>query len=181
VRGIERSAHGQRLDFWGCAIIYESEMLNFRPFSSVAVSIALATPAIAADATLIVDRSAQSVALSFKMAATDLRRVFGMGAEGLLADDGTVDVPRLYDGMFPLADEIFASSTVRLGGTATPFEALSMMVHDPDILPDFTSPYDAELSIAVCTSPETVLNMSLATLEGYLGFSRGRSTGLPSW
>jgi hypothetical protein len=126
-------------------------MLNFRPFSCAAVSIALATPAIAADATLIVERSAQSVALSFEMAATDLRRVFGMGAEGLLANDGTVDVPRLYDGTFPLADEIFASSTVRLGGTTTPFEKLSMMVHDPDILPDFTSRYDAELSIAVCT------------------------------
>ena len=41
-------------------------MLNFRPFSSAAVSIALATPAIAADATLIVDRSAQSVALYFQ-------------------------------------------------------------------------------------------------------------------
>ena len=126
--------------------------------------------AIAADAALIVDRSAQSVALYFKMAATDLRRVFGMGTEGLLADDGTVDVPRLYDGTFPLANEIFASSTVRLGGTTTPFEALLMMVHDPDILPDFTSPYDAELSIPVCTSPEMVQNMSLATLEWYLGF-----------
>ena len=45
-----------------------------------------------------------------------------------------------------------------------------MMVHDPDIGPDFTSPYAAELSIAVCTSPETVQNIRLATLEGYLGF-----------
>ena len=45
-----------------------------------------------------------------------------------------------------------------------------MMVHDPDIGPDFTSPYAAELAIAVCTSPETVQNIRLATLEGYLGF-----------
>lgn len=73
-------------------------MLNFRPFFSAAVSIALATPAIAADATLIVDRSAQSVALYFKMAATDLRRIFGMGAEGLPANDGTVDVRGLMTG-----------------------------------------------------------------------------------
>ena len=35
-----------------------------------------------------------------------------------------------------------------------------MMVHDPDILPDFASPYGAEVFIAVCRSPETVANLS---------------------
>ena len=53
-----------------------------------------------------------------------------------------------------------------------------MMVHDPDILPDFAMPYDAEMSIAVCTSPETVQNMTLETLEGYLGYFAWKVDGL---
>lgn len=139
---------------------------------------AIAAQAFASDATLIVDRRAESVALYFKLAATDFEPVFGTGAEGLLGPNGTVDVPRLYDGTFPLADDIFASTTVRLAGQATPFEALSMMVHDPEILPEFAMPYDAELSIAVCTSPETVQNMTLETLEGYLGYFAWKVDGL---
>ena len=130
----------------------------------------VAGPAVAADATLIVDRREDSVALYFRTAASDFETIFGAGADALLAIDGTVDVPRLYDGTYLLADEIFATSTVQIGSDVVRFEALSMMVHDPEILPDFATPYDAELSIAVCTSPDTVANMGLSSLEGYLGY-----------
>ena len=111
----------------------------------------------------------------------DFAGVFGTGAEGLLGDDGTVDVPRLYDGTFPLADEIFSTTTVTLSGKPTTFEALSMMVHDPAILPDFrvgSGPAAAMVSIAVCTSPETVKDMTLETLEGYLGYFAWKVDGL---
>jgi hypothetical protein len=53
-----------------------------------------------------------------------------------------------------------------------------MMVHDPDSLPEFVVPYDAELSIAICTSPETVQDMTLETLEGYLGYFAWKVDGL---
>lgn len=149
-----------------------------KTFLGVALVATMAGPAVATDATLIVDRRAESIALYFKLAATDFEPVFGSGAEGLLGADGTVDVPRLFDGTFPLADRIFAATSVRLAGQETPFEALSMMVHDPDILPDFAMPYDAEMSIAVCTSPETVQNMTLETLEGYLGYFAWKVDGL---
>ena len=149
-----------------------------KTFLGMALATTMAAPAVATDATLIVDRRADSIGLYFKLAATDFEPVFGTGAEGLLGADGTVDVPRLFDGTFPLADRIFAATTVRLDGQEIPFEALSMMVHDPDILPDFAMPYDAEMSIAVCTSPETVQNMTLETLEGYLGYFSWKVDGL---
>ena len=168
----------QRLDFQQETPIYIAKMRLKTSLLGVALATATALPALATDATLIVDRGPQSVALYFKLAATDFKPVFGTGAEGLLDADGTVDVPRLYDGTFPLADEIFSATTVRLAGQPTTFEALSMMVHDPDILPDFAMPYDAELSIAVCTSPETVQNMTLETLEGYLGYFAWKVDGL---
>ncbi|MBT8414129.1 MAG: hypothetical protein KJO30_07345 [Boseongicola sp.] len=158
--------------------MYRVVMRTIKTFLGVVCATALAAPALATDATLIVDRRAESVALYFKIPATEVSSVFGTGAEGLLGADGTVDVPRLYDGTFPLADDIFSTTTVSLGGEATPFEALSMMVHDPDVLPDFAMPYDAELSIAVCTSPETVQNMTLQTLEGYLGYFAWKVDGL---
>ena len=129
-----------------------------------------AVPARAIDLTVLVDRRENAIAIYFKTPAAELPSVFGIGAENLLEADGTVDVRRLYDGTFLLADEIFGESHVMLNGVVTQFEALSMMVHDPDILPEFVDPYDAELSVAVCTSPETVEYMSLENLEAYLGF-----------
>ncbi|SMX24522.1 hypothetical protein BOA8489_02648 [Boseongicola aestuarii] len=168
----------RRLDISRRATIYIRMMQTLKSLSGMVIAAALAAPADAADATLIVDRRAESVALYFKMAATDFEPVFGTGAEGLLGADGTVDVPRLYDGTFPLADKIFAATTVSLAGQATPFEAISMMVHDPDSLPEFVVPYDAELSIAICTSPETVQDMTLETLEGYLGYFAWKVDGL---
>lgn len=158
--------------------IWVGMMRMTKTFLGVACATAMAAPAVATDATLIVDRRADSIALYFKIAATELEPVFGAGAEGLLGADGTVDVSRLFDGTYPLADEIFAATSVRLAGQETLFEALSMMVHDPEILPDFAMPYDAEMSIAVCTSPETVQNMTLETLEGYLGFFAWKVDGL---
>jgi hypothetical protein len=168
----------QSLDISRQSPIYKGVMRMMKPLIGVVIATTMAAPAVATDATLIVDRRAESVALYFKMPATRIGPVFGTGAEGLLGVDGTVDVPRLYDGTFPLADDIFSATTVRLGGEATTFEALSMMVHDPDVLPDFAMPYDAELSIAVCTSPETVQNMTLETLESYLGYFAWKVDGL---
>ena len=139
-------------------------------FLSACLLAIAAAPIWAADMTILVDRREKAIAIYFEVPATTLPSVFGAGAESLLEADGTVDVPKLYDGTFLLADEIFARSTVTLNGRETSFEGLSMMVHDPDILPDFASPYDAELSVAVCTSPETVEHMTLETLEAYLGY-----------
>ena len=53
-----------------------------------------------------------------------------------------------------------------------------MMVHDPDVLPGFKTPWDGEISIAICTSPETVDTMGLETLQAYLGFYAWKVNGL---
>ncbi|WP_413719205.1 hypothetical protein [Silicimonas sp. MF1-12-2] len=119
---------------------------------------------------LIVDRRPQSISLYFSVPASDLESVFGAGAEGLLGSDGTVDIEGLYEGTFVLADEVFSSVQASIEGTPVPFEGISMMVHDPDALPAFETPWDGETSIAVCTSPETVDKMGLEELQAYLGY-----------
>lgn len=119
---------------------------------------------------LIVDRRPQSIALFFTLPAIELQTVFGLGAEGLLGADGTIDIDRLYEGTFDLADQIFRQVQAEIAGRPVAFDATSMMVHDPAALPSFENPWDGETSIAVCTSPETVDNMGLETLQAYLGY-----------
>ena len=120
--------------------------------------------------TILIDRRADEVSLYFAMPAPLLPEVFGTGADELVGADGTIDIDRLYDGTFLTADEIFAGVAVEVDGQAEVFEGLSLMVHDPAILPDFATPYDAQISIAVCNSPETVRGMGLAELDAFMGF-----------
>lgn len=127
---------------------------------------------------LIVDRRADAISLFFSLPAIELPAVFGMGGEALLGPDQTIDIVALYDGTFDLADRIFAQVETASGGQSVTFEALSMMVHDPDVLPDFQTPWDGETAIAVCTSPETVDNLGLEPLQVYLGYFAWKLNGL---
>jgi hypothetical protein len=127
---------------------------------------------------LIVDRRPQSISLFVSMPARDLSALFGTGGEDLLGVDGTIDVDGLYEGTFRLADRIFAPVEARIGGERAVFEGLSMMVHDPAVLPEFRTPWDGETAIAVCTSPETVDNMGLERLQAYLGFFVWKTDGM---
>lgn len=119
---------------------------------------------------ILLDRRADEVSVYFAMPATDLTTVFGQGADPLLGTDGTVDIDRLYDGTYLVADDIFAGARLSIGGETMTVEALSMMLHDPAFLPGFADPYDAQVAIAVCTSPETVRGMGLPELRAYLGY-----------
>lgn len=127
---------------------------------------------------LIVDRRPESIALFLSMPATQLSPVFGQGADALLDAEGTVDIDGLYEGTFELADQIFAGVEAHANDAPVTFEALSMMVHDPDVLPEFRTPWDGETSIAVCTSPDTVDKMGLETLQAYLGYFAWKLNGL---
>jgi hypothetical protein len=137
----------------------------------IAASLVISRGALANDTmTLLLDRRADRISIYFQLPARDLPAVFGSGADALLGTDATVDIDRLYDGTFLLADDIISGTTATIGGQPAGFEGLSMMVHDPHVLPDFATPYDAELSIAVCTSPDTVRGMGLEPLRAYLGY-----------
>ncbi len=121
-------------------------------------------------AVLLVDRRANEISFYFSLPATDLEGVFGQGAEDMLGADGTVDIDALYDGTFDTADTILGGVGVRIGGETVAVESLSMMLHDPAYLPAFADPYDAQIAVAVCTSPETVRGMGLSELRAYLGY-----------
>ncbi len=136
----------------------------------ITVFVVLASSAMAADMRVLVDREHSGISVYFTTPASTLPSVFGAGAEELLQADGTVDIDGLYRGTFDTADDIFADVRAHVGGAPFGFEALSMMVHDPAILPEFATPFDAAMSIAVCNSPETVRNMGLGELHAYLGF-----------
>ena len=127
---------------------------------------------------LIVDRRADSISLFITLPAVDLEPVFGTGAEALLDAEGTIDIDALYEGTFDLADEIFAPLTATSVSGELPFEAMSMMVHDPALLPVFETPWDGETAIAVCTSPETVDLLGLEPLQAYLGYFAWEVNGL---
>ena len=137
----------------------------------IAALIVIATPAMSEpDMRVLVDREPSGISVYFTTPAAALPQVFGSGAGELLKADGTVDIDGLYNGTYDTADGIFADVTAQIDGTPFGFEALSMMVHDPAILPAFETPFDAAMSIAVCNSPETVRNMGLNDLQAYLGF-----------
>jgi hypothetical protein len=154
----------------------------------VLVAFVVATPGFASGATtgavapqhpvLIVDRRPQSVSLYFSLPASDLTMLFGTGAEDLLGQDYTIDIEGLYEGTFELADRIFASVQTAMDGWPVLFEGISMMVHDPEALPEFKTPWDGETSIAVCTSPETVDKMGLDALQAYLGYFAWKVNGM---
>lgn len=127
---------------------------------------------------LIVDRRADAISLYFSLPAGELESVFGQGAQGLLDAAGTVDIDALYEGTFELADQIFEPVRAMSGPAELTFEATSMMVHDPAVLPPFETPWDGETSIAVCTSPDTVDNLGLESLQAYLGFFAWKVNGL---
>ncbi|MEO1238980.1 MAG: hypothetical protein AAFW64_04810 [Pseudomonadota bacterium] len=135
------------------------------------ISVLAASPVLAEpDMRVLVDREPSGISVYFTTPASDLQIVFGAGADELLTEAGTVDIDGLYQGTFDTADDIFADVTAQISGAPFAFEALSMMVHDPALLPDFATPYDAAMSVAVCNSPETVRNMSLEQLDAFLGF-----------
>ncbi|MEL7343322.1 MAG: hypothetical protein AAFN59_00495 [Pseudomonadota bacterium] len=120
--------------------------------------------------TIIVDRAPDGTTVYFGLEADGLPGLFGQGADALLTPQGVVDVDALYDGTFDTADEIFAGVEATIDGAPAVFEATSMMVHDPAILPAFNTPYDAAISVAICNSPETVANMGLDELVAFMGF-----------
>ncbi|MEM9710122.1 MAG: hypothetical protein AAF871_15185 [Pseudomonadota bacterium] len=120
--------------------------------------------------TILVDREPSGIAIYFATPAPMLEDVFGQGAEALLTPEGVVDIEGLYQGTFETADEIFRDVEVFIDGEPVAMEGLSMMVHDPAILPPFDSPLTAAMSIAVCNSPETVGKMGLDELVAFMGF-----------
>lgn len=119
---------------------------------------------------VIVDRREDELTVYISIRATELPRVFGVGADALLDDDGTVSIDKLYGGTFTLADAVWTGVETRLGDQPVALDGLSLMVHDPEFLPRFSDPWDAEGAIAVCTSPETVDGLSLSPLRAYLGY-----------
>lgn len=131
----------------------------------------LAAPALAEpDMRVLVDREPSGVSVYFALDAAALPDVFVNDAMGITGPDGTVDIAGLYEGTFDTADEVFADVDTRVGDAPVTFEAISMMVHDPAILPAFTTPFEAAMSVAVCNSPETVREMRLESLTAFLGF-----------
>ncbi len=148
--------------------------------SLVTLAAALAWPAAAEDvggAEILIDRRADRISVYLALPASELGPLFGATAGPLLGPDGTVDIEGLYEGTYLLADDIFAGARLIVGDRAVEVEALSMMVHDPEYLPGFADPYDAQVSIAVCTSPDTVRGMGLEDLRAYLGYFAWRVGG----
>ncbi len=134
------------------------------------VVVAIPLPVAAESLRLIVDRQSDAVSLYFAIPAGLIPTVFAADAKGILEDDGTVDLAGLYEGTFDTGDEIFAGVEALIGDAPAGFEATSLMVHDPTILPPFQTPLDAEISIAICNAPAAVDQMGLDDLHAYAGF-----------
>ncbi len=135
-------------------------------------ALVLATPLRADDRQIrvILDRQEQAISLYFAMPAEMIPSVFDRSAEGVVGADGTVDLAGLYEGTFDTGDHIFAGVRAQIGGHSAKFESTSLMVHDPANLPAFTTPLDAEISIAICNAPDVVGQMPLSALHAYAGY-----------
>ncbi|MEM9811452.1 MAG: hypothetical protein AAF913_02185 [Pseudomonadota bacterium] len=127
-----------------------------------------ATPAGATDVELLVDRLPTGISIYMRMPAGEVEPVLGRNGDELLTD-GRVDYAAMRDGTFEAADRLFARVDTEVAGTPVVFEALSLMVHQPDTNIPFSSPFDADMAIAVCNAP-TDETVTLADLDLMAGF-----------
>lgn len=126
---------------------------------------------------LIVARDAESVELYFALPAAELPDLFGTGAGPLVGYDGTIDVTNFERPTDALAADIMAGSRITIDGAEIGLEAISTMVHDPDFLPDFATPWDGLIALKACTSAELVDGKGLGELRAYLGYTAWKVPG----
>jgi hypothetical protein len=127
-----------------------------------------ATGAGAGDLSLVLDRRENAVELYLAGLAPLVLALFG----GLPAgEQGAVDPDRWrVAGSFDFADALIAGTSVRIGGAADRFEAMSAMLHpESDPLP-LHSPLDGMIAIAVCTAPDAGNAFALEESRLYLGY-----------
>lgn len=137
-------------------------------------------PLRAADLTLIVDRTADSINLFFGLGADDIGPVFGVAPIPILRDEA--GLLRLQDfqteGSFTDADRLLARSTFTVDGDPADFQAMSMMVHPRDLPVPFSTPIEGHIAMSVCGVPPTFADASDAEVQLYAGFNAYPVKGL---
>ncbi|QHQ33852.1 hypothetical protein [Algicella marina] len=120
--------------------------------------------------TIIVDRRSDGVSLYFALPAPRLEGVFGADISALLTETGTADRVKLLEGTYEVAEDLIASLGITGDGEPAPFQATSLMLHHPEALPPFETPLDAEISVSVCTSADTIGDVAQSLLQAYMGY-----------
>ena len=146
--------------------------------SLIAVSCVVAGPSFADDMTIIVNRSTDAVELFFGMKGDDLKPVFGVDPNGIVAEDDHVTYEGFLTGTFDEADVFFEKIDARVAGADAGFEAMSMMLHPEDFEVRFDTPFDATIAIGVCNADTPKTPPHLSELNVYVGYYAYQVDGL---
>ena len=126
--------------------------------------------AAAADLEILVDRNPDSLELFFSTRADNFVPVFDLSPALLANGSGTVDFAPLRNGTWEIGDALLSGVPAALDGAPVPFEAMSLMVHPLDSPLPMETPFDALLALNVCSVEDPATPLTLAELQGYVGY-----------
>ena len=137
---------------------------------SLAAGVLVASTAAAADLEILVDRNPERLELFLSTRAENFVPIFGLPPERLTDENGIVDFPSLRNGTWEIGDALLRGVPAALDGAAVAFEAMSLMVHPLDRPLPVETPFDALLALNVCSVEEPTTPLTLAELQGYVGY-----------
>lgn len=124
----------------------------------------------AADLEILVDRNPDRLELFLSTRADNFLPIFGLPPERLADETGIVDFASLRNGTWEIGDALLGAVPAALDGAPLAFEAMSLMVHPSDRPLPIETPFDALLALNVCSVEEPERPLTLAELQGYVGY-----------
>ncbi|MEM6895869.1 MAG: hypothetical protein AAF576_00720 [Pseudomonadota bacterium] len=129
-----------------------------------------ASPAAAADLSLIVDRSERGVELFIKLPTDKTEDLLAPFPDQFLDAAGLVDIGPFREGTADHGDALWTDVSMDVGGQTSLVEAMSMMVHPDSIPVSFEDPIDGWIAMAVCNVTDPDARFDIGVLSTYAGF-----------
>ena len=137
--------------------------------ATVAIGLALPAKANATDLEMLVVRTDRSVEVFMAMSAPVAVDAFGLPADLLQRDDGSVHFDDFREGTWDIGDALWSGLEATVEGQTPLFEAMSLMVHPANQALPLDNPVDGYIAIAVCSVPTPAVPPTLSDLRLYNG------------
>lgn len=143
----------------------------FRILQICVLAFATAFPAVAEQlqGRLIVQRSADAIEVFFSAPGQDFETVFGFDPAPVTDETGHVDFDLFLEETAPFADAILTQIAMTVGGNVAAPEGLAFMLHPVENTVEFSTPWDALLTITGCTVAGEAAPIPLENTDGYFG------------
>lgn len=118
---------------------------------------------------LIVQRTDDAIELYFHVPSRDVATVFGYDPAPILNAAGHVDFDLFFEDTSPFADQIMTRLPMQVGAKSAQPEGLSFMLHPVENKVEFSTPWDALLTITGCTVAGEADPIGLQATDAYFG------------